>query len=201
MLRSVKGKGELSAQKHPRVNVAKWVDFSSKYGVGYLMNEGTAGVFFNDGTKIVTQRGSRNFTYIDRKTTVFDFSDQLTEDIERKCHLLRNFRNYLTKKDKCLNSQLPDSEAQPVAQGSIFVRKWLKKGAATIFCFNNRSTQAYFKDKSEVFLDHQTHEVLFLTAEGELTAVPKDLAGENRELTRRLRFIKEALTKGTRPEG
>ena len=33
--------------------VKKWVDYSSKYGLGYLLSNGSSGVFFNDSTKIV----------------------------------------------------------------------------------------------------------------------------------------------------
>ncbi len=39
------GKGE--------VWVKKWVDYSSKYGLGYILSNGMTGVFFNDSTKIV----------------------------------------------------------------------------------------------------------------------------------------------------
>ena len=35
------------------VIVKKWVDYSSKYGLGYLLSNGTTGVFFNDSTKII----------------------------------------------------------------------------------------------------------------------------------------------------
>jgi len=33
--------------------VKKWVDYSTKYGMGYLLSNGTTGVFFNDSTKII----------------------------------------------------------------------------------------------------------------------------------------------------
>ncbi len=36
----------------PDVHVAKWVDYSSKYGLGYLLSDGTSGVVFNDSTRI-----------------------------------------------------------------------------------------------------------------------------------------------------
>jgi len=39
------GKGE--------IYVKKWVDYSSKYGLGYLLSNGKIGVFFNDSTKII----------------------------------------------------------------------------------------------------------------------------------------------------
>ena len=35
------------------VYVKKWVDYSSKYGLGYLLSNGSSGVFFNDSTKII----------------------------------------------------------------------------------------------------------------------------------------------------
>ena len=33
--------------------VTKWVDYSSKYGLGYILSNGASGVFFNDSTKIL----------------------------------------------------------------------------------------------------------------------------------------------------
>ena len=35
------------------IYVMKWVDYSSKYGLGYLLSNGATGVFFNDSTKII----------------------------------------------------------------------------------------------------------------------------------------------------
>ena len=32
--------------------ITKWVDYSSKYGLGYLLMNGATGVYFNDSTKI-----------------------------------------------------------------------------------------------------------------------------------------------------
>jgi len=37
------------------VYVKKWVDYSSKYGLGYLLSNGSSGVFFNDSTKIILE--------------------------------------------------------------------------------------------------------------------------------------------------
>ena len=33
--------------------VTKWIDYSSKYGLGYILNNGNTGVYFNDSTKIL----------------------------------------------------------------------------------------------------------------------------------------------------
>lgn len=39
--------------------VKKWVDYSSKYGLGYLLSNKSYGVFFNDSTKIVLDSDGR----------------------------------------------------------------------------------------------------------------------------------------------
>lgn len=39
--------------------VKKWVDYSNKYGLGYLLTNGATGVFFNDNTKIVLEPKGR----------------------------------------------------------------------------------------------------------------------------------------------
>ena len=35
------------------IRVKKWVDYSSKYGLGYLLSNGQVGIYFNDSTKII----------------------------------------------------------------------------------------------------------------------------------------------------
>ena len=47
--------------------VTKWVDYSTKYGLGYLLSDQSAGVFFNDSTKIVSQNQGKSFYYYERK--------------------------------------------------------------------------------------------------------------------------------------
>ena len=37
----------------PSIWVKKWADYSSKYGLGYILSNGCPGIFFNDATKII----------------------------------------------------------------------------------------------------------------------------------------------------
>jgi polo-like kinase 1 len=46
--------------------VRKWVDYSSKYGLGYILTSNATGVFFNDSTKIAVEPGSNTFYYMER---------------------------------------------------------------------------------------------------------------------------------------
>jgi polo-like kinase 1 len=43
------------------------VDYSSKYGLGYILSNGCSGVFYNDSTKIILDANGINFEYMERK--------------------------------------------------------------------------------------------------------------------------------------
>jgi polo-like kinase 1 len=49
------------------VFVKKWIDYSSKYGLGYVLSNGSTGVFFNDSTKIIQHPKNLYFEYMERK--------------------------------------------------------------------------------------------------------------------------------------
>lgn len=56
-------KGEKEGEKanifmHSEVHVKKWVDYSTKYGLGYLLSDGSTGVYFNDSTKIILDKNN-----------------------------------------------------------------------------------------------------------------------------------------------
>lgn len=48
-----------------QIYVQKWVDYSAKYGLGYIMSDQTIGVFFNDNTKMIADKdGDQSVNYI-----------------------------------------------------------------------------------------------------------------------------------------
>ena len=49
--------------------VKKWVDYSSKYGLGYYLSNEATGVFFNDSTKIVLDPDGYHFDYYARRSS------------------------------------------------------------------------------------------------------------------------------------
>jgi hypothetical protein len=36
------------------ISVKKWIDYSSKYGIGYALTNGSCGVYFNDSSKMLS---------------------------------------------------------------------------------------------------------------------------------------------------
>lgn len=56
------------AQRDNEVWVKKWVDYSSKYGLGYCLSNEATGVFFNDSTKICLDPNGFHFDYMERRS-------------------------------------------------------------------------------------------------------------------------------------
>jgi polo-like kinase 1 len=51
-----KGMTNNGKKSYAEIHVKKWVDYSTKYGLGYLLSDGSTGVYFNDSTKIVVDK-------------------------------------------------------------------------------------------------------------------------------------------------
>lgn len=78
------------AKQGPDVWVKKWVDYSSKYGLGYLLSNNATGVFFNDSTKIILDPKGHHFDYMERRTA--DKQDVMSS------HTLTDFPKEIQKK-------------------------------------------------------------------------------------------------------
>lgn len=191
--------------------VTKWVDYSSKYGVGYKLSDGSLGVYFNDSTKIILI-GDR-FDYITRRTqekpevrSSYTF-ENYPEDLKKKVTLLRHFGVYMTsdvteKKDGVIigKSFLPDRLAQrPLSSSSgdevVYVKKWTRNRHAVLFQLSNKVVQVVFFDKTEALLSTKQHTVTYVDKEGQVSEYPLSNALDvpNAELARRLRCTRDIL--------
>ena len=84
------------------VYILNWVDYSTKYGIGYLLSNGAFGVYFNDTSKILSK--DENFFYYIEKSKE-TLSDQLVEhniytcptELQRKVKLMNLFKSYIAE--------------------------------------------------------------------------------------------------------
>ena len=75
--------------------VVQYVDYSTKYGVGYKLSNGQYGVLFNDSTKIVLDHNQFHFDYIQKPTSPSGINQNeyyLTSDGDEMQHF--NFFTY-----------------------------------------------------------------------------------------------------------
>lgn len=194
------GKGE-------EVYVVKWVDYSSKYGLGYLLSNGSSGVFFNDCTKIVLSPDKKFFQYVERRSS--DKADIVTwydlkaypdlPQMGKKVTLLQHFRNYLEGAKAETFKPVPDAKQLSVPSKEDYLpylKKWMKTKHAIMFRLSNKLVQVDFQDKTQIKLSSHTKMVTYLDKKGKIIKVniAKAFEDNNAEMQKRLKYTKEILT-------
>jgi polo-like kinase 1 len=204
-----KARPDSGKYKGPKVWVKKWVDYSSKYGLGYLLSNASTGVFFNDSTKIVLDPDSHNFIYYERRTS--DKKDigsghTLTDypkDLQKKVTLLQHFRSYLegsTKKgeneSKSIGTERMKKEEEDAAakeqeepketpakkemsEDTVYVKKWMRTRHAIMFRLSNKVVQVNFQDHTEIILSSESKVVTYVNKKGERLTYPLSTAMES----------------------
>ena len=98
--------GDKQKLKGAEVYVVKWVDYTSKYGLGYLLNNGNIGVYFNDCTKILLSTRTNTINYIERKVDekkdmIYSFPlNEFPKEMEKKVLIFKNFKKYFEEEIK-----------------------------------------------------------------------------------------------------
>ena len=193
--------------KEAEVWVKKWVDYSSKYGLGYYLSNEATGVFFNDSTKIVLDPNGYHFDYYERRSV--DRQDigkeyTLTEypkELQKKVTLLQHFRSYLEGSEKPATKELPvtvEGEKLPErkVKDVVYVKKWMRTRHAIMFRLSNKVVQVNFQDHTEIMLSSETKVVTYVNKKGERSTYPLSSAMEsaNLEMVKRLKYTKDILT-------
>jgi len=184
----------------PDVWVKKWVDYSSKYGLGYLLSNSAIGVFFNDSSKIILDSKGFHFDYLERKgadrqdVTSGHTLTEYPKELQKKVTLLQHFRSYLEEGGKPKeqeNEELPAKE-----KSTIYVKKWMRTKHAILFRLSNKIVQVIFQDHTEIILSSESRVVTFVNKKAERMTYPLTSALEstNMEMVKRLRYTKDLLT-------
>jgi len=187
------------------IYVKKWVDYSSKYGLGYLLSNGNVGVFFNDCTKIIYDARRDVFEYLERRNN--DRQDIMTswtlkvypKDLHKKVTLLLHFRSYLEGIKAITTAPTDNAEEVPPSQRQppmIYLKKWMKTKHASLLRLSNKIVQVAFLDNTEIILSSESKLVTFVNKKGERSkcAIANALDSDNTDLTKRLKYTKEILT-------
>ena len=203
--------------KGPDTWVKKWVDYSSKYGLGYLLSNGFSGVFFNDSSKIILNPTTKVFFYIERRVSdkqeiiTSHTMDEYPKELQKKVTLLNHFKNYLEGETNSSetqtttsqennngenNSENQNKEQEKDKKPFTYVKKWMRTRHAIMFRLSNKIVQVCFQDKTEIILSSESRVVTYCNKKGERMTYPLSTALEmsNYEMTKRLKYTKDILT-------
>lgn len=136
--------------------VTRYVDYTSKYGLGFLLNDGNSGVYFNDSTKAVLSKDDDNFIYVERKKgtngssepiSSYTIADYPVDSLKKKVTLLQHFRSYLLEQQKRAEDT---GEVEPIGNfkensgiesGLVYMKKWIRTKHAMLFRLSDGTVQ------------------------------------------------------------
>ena len=182
----------LIPSSHCSLWVKKWIDYSSKYGLGYLLSNGDAGVYFNDSTKMIMQNGARLFQYIERSPGKKDVAVlhnliSYPQELRKKLMILHNFKTYL-------EGESPNNEV--IAESSSnYVKKWIRTKRAILFRFADKTVQVSFQDQTEVIISNETKNLTYVNKRKERAtmSVNKALENSDPEMSKRIKYTRDIL--------
>ena len=180
------------------VTVNKWVDYSNKYGLGYLLSNGAIGVVFNDSTKILIHSRREEFIYYERQSgenveigEVFDINEAPNE-LNKKIRLLNHFK-ICFEEDSKREGEVNGNQNE----NSVYVKKWIKTKNAILFRLSNKIVQVIFKDRTEIILSSESRIVTYKNKlqEQNIYQLSSALESNNPEMIKRLKYTKELIVR------
>jgi polo-like kinase 1 len=170
------------------VFVKRWIDYTWKYGLAYLLSNGNCGVSFIDSTRIILNVSTGQIFYMD-KVTIHEHSiASYPEELKKKVALLQYLKNYL-------ETDTEKSVGENDIRLPVYVKKWMLTRHALIFRLSSRLVQVNFLDKSELSLNCDNKIVSFSNRKGEKIqmTLAKAVQVNNPEILRRLKYTRDAI--------
>ena len=137
--------------------VISWVDYSNKYGLGYLLNNGFFGVYFNDSSKMLLNPFSNYFSYIERKITeknelLYSFRmNEYPAELEKKIVIFNHFKNYIiAEKNKKDGKTKKDNKKDERLKKNDIKKKITKRNEEKTEDNTNSIKSMELKDKDEM---------------------------------------------------
>jgi polo-like kinase 1 len=201
-------RGDPSSSGESGVHITKWMDYTSKYGMAYVLSDGTTGVVFNDTSKLTFAADENNFEYVQKKANqqrealaTFNLA-KYPPELQKKVTLLQYFKDYLEGKNdiSIIEREIPMSTTkiaptQKAPLNLIYVKSWTKTKHAAMFRLSNSLIQVEFTDKTQILLNSKLQMVYYKNKKGEFTQhkLASALDADYPEMVKRLKYTKQIL--------
>lgn len=89
-----------------------------------------------------------------------------------------------------------DSIQEKSITSVVYVKKWMRTRHAIMFRLSNKVVQVNFHDHTEVVLNSESREVIYVNKRGErsICSLTEALESTNQEMSKRLKYTKDILT-------
>jgi len=200
---------------HSLLTVLKHVDYTKKYGMGYILTSGATGIFFNDSTKIVLHQNKHNVVYVDEGKECQQCSiSSYPNVLRKKVTLLKHFTDYLWRPEdangdeaitaknravKALAARIKGTAKMEIGsmkeEEMVYVKNTCTDQYCVLFKLSNNTVQVDFTDSSKIVIRGST--VMYRNKKGDadeykLTTL---FSSNKKDLKKRCKYTQQLLQK------
>jgi polo-like kinase 1 len=173
----------------PEFFVSRFCDHSEKYGLGYLLVNGTVGACFNDSSRMVMDPYENFIQYWDSYGVLQPAIMTVDNEIEKKkITILTRFAESLKKTATMFRiPPLKFERSTPMRH----VKYWLRTEKATLFRMDDRNIQVNFADRQKLFIFWGERELMIVPTvfdQGKLIAL-SEVSSQSAESDEKARFL------------
>ncbi|KAJ3032137.1 UNVERIFIED_CONTAM: Cell cycle serine/threonine-protein kinase cdc5/MSD2 [Siphonaria sp. JEL0065] len=191
-------------QEHlvPDVFIIKWIDYSNKYGLGYQLQDGTIGVYFNDSTSILLSVDGHHIEYLyyesgTEGTRLHRAPHTMTtypETLKKKVTLLKHFGTYM-QDNLYMGAEGEQENAEQKRSDLTFLTKYLRTKHGVIFRLSNQVVQINLFDHSKLILSQNANVITYIDKNRNMTTrrLHDFLAMKEREVVDRITYARDIL--------
>ncbi|KAL7273297.1 Cell cycle serine/threonine-protein kinase cdc5/MSD2 [Rhizina undulata] len=184
--------------KNRHIFITKWVDYTNKYGVAYILSDGTCGALFNDNTSFVVDsvggervefitnsyvEGSRTETVLRRLEISMDLVNEkkkTSKSLTHKVQMWRRFGNYMKtnlgsqkdwsfeKGDEVREVSIEGAGGRDALKGMVFVTHYARMRRCAVFRFLDGGFQFNFVDHTKLLLSSGGRTLRIITKDHQL---------------------------------
>ena len=171
------------------------MDFSSKYGIGYLLSNGSSGFYFNDGSSLILTADKKRGHYFqpgeeNKKILVREsfLAEDPKESVKHKLELMMKFDGFLQAPP--MNIASPCSHA---GSDLLFVVKFFRTSKATFFRLSHRILQVNFFDHCKLIFSNEGRTIFFIDQEKRCLVFPGSISRVHlpSSITSKLQYVSD----------
>ena len=196
------GGGNFNGTASVLVWIDKYIDYTEKFGVGYVLSNGSIGFCYNDYTSNILDPNSHMFKYAD-----FMSKDQneysgiqynlhdYPKNILKKVKILKYFKKNIYEIARGISPSYGCESSSKKLNLEIYVKRFLKTKQAMLFRLNNGYIQMCFKDGTQILLNLDTKRVSYLNKRGQrfYTTLINALNSGDPQMQKRVKYTMEIL--------
>ena len=165
--------------KNKNYFIIKWIDYTSNYGLGYLLNNGYYGALFNDGSSMFLNRITNMIYYIAKnnlndiilynKNNINDYPNEIIW----KINALEKIVKYLNKTYTLIDEEEINIDSNYIDKNClVMVNKWKVVNENILFEYSNSDIHGIFFNKTDIIISKESRMIIYIKSNGEKHIYP-----------------------------